>query len=276
MMNLKLDQRYLEFSRLTKSYPGTAVSGKKEAAPTVIVQDFDLRIAKGEFVSLIGHSGCGKSTVLSIAAGLLPATEGGVLVDGREIPGPGTDRGVVFQSPCLLPWMTAFGNVLLGVEQTNPEASHKERVEKVRKYLTAVGLERSMDKKPAELSSGMRQRVGIARAFALEPKVMLLDEPFGMLDSLTRFELQQVLIDIWSANRMTALMVTHDVDEALFLSDRIAMMTSGPGARLGAVMDVPFQRPRDRTDVLEHPEYYDYRERLIRFLEDQNHARTAA
>ena len=235
MMNLKLDQRYLEFSRLTKSYPGTAVSGKKEAAPTVIVQDFDLRIAKGEFVSLIGHSGCGKSTVLSIAAGLLPATEGGVLVDGREIPGPGTDRGVVFQSPCLLPWMTAFGNVLLGVE-----------------------------------------RVGIARAFALEPKVMLLDEPFGMLDSLTRFELQQVLIDIWSANRMTALMVTHDVDEALFLSDRIAMMTSGPGARLGAVMDVPFQRPRDRTDVLEHPEYYDYRERLIRFLEDQNHARTAA
>jgi nitrate ABC transporter ATP-binding subunit len=276
MMNLKLDQRYLEFSRLTKSYPGTAVPGKKEAAPTVIVQDFDLRIAKGEFVSLIGHSGCGKSTVLSIAAGLLPATEGGVLVDGREIPGPGTDRGVVFQSPCLLPWMTAFGNVLLGVEQTNPEASHKERVEKVRKYLTAVGLERSMDKKPAELSSGMRQRVGIARAFALEPKVMLLDEPFGMLDSLTRFELQQVLIDIWSANRMTALMVTHDVDEALFLSDRIAMMTSGPGARLGAVMDVPFQRPRDRTDVLEHPEYYDYRERLIRFLEDQNHARTAA
>ena len=199
-----------------------------------------------------------------------------MLVDGREIPGPGTDRGVVFQSPCLLPWMTAFGNVLLGVEQTNPEASHKERVEKVRKYLTAVGLERSMDKKPAELSSGMRQRVGIARAFALEPKVMLLDEPFGMLDSLTRFELQQVLIDIWSANRMTALMVTHDVDEALFLSDRIAMMTSGPGARLGAVMDVPFQRPRDRTDVLEHPEYYDYRERLIRFLEDQNHARTAA
>lgn len=271
-----LERRYLEFTRLTKSYPGATLPGRQEGPPAVIVKDFDLQIAKGEFVCLIGHSGCGKSTVLSIAAGLMPATEGGVLVDGREIPGPGTDRGVVFQSPCLLPWMTAFANVMLGVVQTTPNLSNKKREEKVEKYLTAVGLEQSMHKKPTELSSGMRQRVGIARAFALEPKVMLLDEPFGMLDSLTRFELQQVLIDVWSEHRMTALMVTHDVDEALFLSDRVAMMTSGPNARLGDVLDVPFPRPRHRANVMEHPDYYDYRERLIRFLEDQTHIRSAA
>jgi nitrate/nitrite transport system ATP-binding protein len=263
------DERYLEFSHLTKAYP--APSGR-----AVIVEDFDLSVAKGEFVCLIGHSGCGKSTVLSIAAGLLEPTEGGVLVDGREIPGPGTDRGVVFQSPALLPWMTAYGNVMLGVEQAKPDASGKERDEIVVRNLEAVGLGDSMHKKPAELSSGMRQRVGIARAFALDPKVMLLDEPFGMLDSLTRFELQQVLIDTWSATRKTALMVTHDVDEALFLSDRIAMMTSGPNARLGGVMTVPFARPRDRAAVLEHPDYYVYRERLIAFLEDQVHPQVAA
>jgi nitrate/nitrite transport system ATP-binding protein len=266
------DARFLEFSHLTKSYPGKTPA----AAPAVIVENFDLAVKRGEFVCLIGHSGCGKSTVLSIAAGLLEPTEGGVLVDGREIPGPGTDRGVVFQSPALLPWMTAFGNVLLGVEQAKPQASGKEREQIVERYLTAVGLGDSMFKKPAELSSGMRQRVGIARAFALDPKVLLLDEPFGMLDSLTRFELQQVLIDTWGANQKTALMVTHDVDEALFLSDRIAMMTSGPNARLGGVMTVPFARPRDRATVLEHPEYYTYRERLIAFLEDQAHPKAAA
>lgn len=266
------DSRFLEFSHLTKSYPGRT----PDAPPAIIVEAFDLSVAKGEFVSLIGHSGCGKSTVLSIAAGLLEPTEGGVLVDGREIPGPGTDRGIVFQSPALLPWMTAFGNVMLGVEQAKPGSSRSEREEIVERYLTAVGLSDSMHKKPAELSSGMRQRVGIARAFALDPKVLLLDEPFGMLDSLTRFELQQVLIDTWAANQKTALMVTHDVDEALFLSDRIAMMTSGPNAKLGGIMTVPFARPRDRATVLEHPDYYTYRERLIAFLEDQAHPKAAA
>jgi nitrate/nitrite transport system ATP-binding protein len=264
-----IEQKYLEFSHLTKTYPTSA----GPASPAVIVRDFDFAVAKGEFVCLIGHSGCGKSTVLSIAAGLLEPTEGGVLIDGRESPNPGTDRGVVFQAPALLPWMTAFGNVMLGVEQAKPDASRKAREEIVVRYLEAVGLGDSMHKKPSELSSGMRQRVGIARAFALDPKVLLLDEPFGMLDSLTRFELQQVLVDTWSANRKTALMVTHDVDEALFLSDRIAMMTNGPAARLGGVMEVPFPRPRDRTAVLEHPDYYTYRERLITFLEEQVHAR---
>jgi nitrate/nitrite transport system ATP-binding protein len=252
---------YLEISRLTKSYP-------TPAGTAVIVEDFDLALRKGEFVSLIGHSGCGKSTVLSIAAGLSEVTLGGVILDGREIQGPGPDRGVVFQAPCLLPWMTALDNVLLGVDQVHQRSPRAERIEIATRYLTLCGLADSMHRKPNELSAGMCQRVGIARAFALNPKVLLLDEPFGMLDSLTRFELQQVLIDLWSADQKTALMVTHDVDEALFLSDRIAMMTSGPAARLGGILDVPFARPRDRAAVLEDPDYYPLRERLITFLED--------
>jgi nitrate/nitrite transport system ATP-binding protein len=264
-----IEEKYLEFSHLTKTYP-------TPKGPAVIVSDFDFAVHKGEFVCLIGHSGCGKSTLLSIAAGLAEPTEGGVLVDARETPGPGTDRGVVFQSPCLLPWLTAFGNVMLGVEQSHPHLSRPARADIVERYLDLVGLGDAMHRKPNDLSQGMRQRVGIARAFALDPKVLLLDEPFGMLDSLTRFELQQVLIDTWSANRKTALMVTHDVDEALFLSDRIAMMTNGPAARLGDVMRVPFERPRDRAAVMDHPDYYQHRERLISFLEDQTHIRTAA
>jgi nitrate/nitrite transport system ATP-binding protein len=264
----RLDERYLEFSRVTKTYP-------TPNGPAVIVENFDLRIRKGEFVCLIGHSGCGKSTLLSIAAGLLPLTSGGVLVDSREIPGPGPDRGVVFQAPCLLPWMTAFENVMLGVSQVKSEAPRADREAVVARVLEAVGLGAAMHKKPAELSSGMRQRVGIARAFALDPKVLLLDEPFGMLDSLTRFELQEVLVDVWSADRKTALMVTHDVDEALFLADRIAMMTNGPAAKLGGIVEVPFPRPRNRAAVIEHPEYYALRERLIGFLEGQTHVLAA-
>ncbi len=266
---MRSDAKYLEISHLTKSFP--TASGK----PAVIVRDFDFAIKKGEFVCLIGHSGCGKSTVLSIAAGLVPPTEGGVLIDDREIPGPGPDRGVVFQAPCLLPWMTAFENVMLGVSAVKPEAPRAERTEIVTRYLTRVGLGDAMHKRPAELSQGMRQRVGLARAFALDPKVLLLDEPFGMLDSLTRFELQQVLVDTWSADQKTALMVTHDVDEALFLSDRIALMTNGPEARLGGILEVPFPRPRDRAAVLEHPDYYTLREQLITFLEDQAHPQAA-
>jgi nitrate/nitrite transport system ATP-binding protein len=256
------DARYLEISHLTKTFPGPE-------GPAVVVHDFDLVIKKGEFVTLIGHSGCGKSTVLAIAAGLVEPTEGGALVDGREITGPGPELGVVFQASCLLPWMTAFGNVMLGVEQRYPNLPHARQADIVAEHLERVGLGDALDKKPSELSAGMRQRVGIARAFALDPKVLLLDEPFGMLDSLTRFELQQVLIDTWTASRKTALMVTHDVDEALFLSDRVAMMTSGPSARLGGTLDVPFVRPRERAAVIEHPDYYPLRERLIQFLEDE-------
>jgi nitrate ABC transporter ATP-binding subunit len=265
------EERYLEISHLTKTFPGRPGEG-----PAVVVRDFDFAIKKGEFVSLIGHSGCGKSTVLAIAAGLVEPTEGGVLVDQREITGPGPEIGVVFQSSCLLPWMTAFGNVLLGVEQRYPNLPHGRQGDIAAEHLERVGLGDALEKKPSELSAGMRQRVGIARAFALDPKVLLLDEPFGMLDSLTRFELQQILIDTWSASRKTALMVTHDVDEALFLSDRVAMMTSGPAARLGGTLEVPFARPRDRASVIEHPDYYPLRERLIQFLEDEAHAKVPA
>src|SRR5262245_41965771 len=252
---------YLELSKLTKIYP-------TPKGPAVIVQDFDLRIRKGEFVCLIGHSGCGKSTVLSMVAGLNDITGGGIILAGRELVGPGPDRGVVFQSPCLLPWMTAYDNVRLGVDQVFYTASKRERHEIVQYYLTVVGLGDAMHKKPAELSQGMRQRVGIARAFALAPKMLLLDEPFGMLDSLTRFELQQVLIELWRKDQKTALMVTHDVDEALFLADRIVMMTNGPAARVGDILEVHFPRPRDRKSVMEHPDYYRLREHLIRFLEE--------
>jgi nitrate/nitrite transport system ATP-binding protein len=275
------DRKYLEISHLTKSFP-------TPAGPAVIVDDFDLPIQRGEFVTLIGHSGCGKSTVLSIVAGLATCTEGGVILDGREVTEPGTDRGVVFQSPCLLPWMTAFDNVMLAVAQAWPGLSRKRRGIIVEHYLRLVGLDEAMHKKPAELSQGMRQRVGLARAFSLNPKVLLLDEPFGMLDSLTRMELQQALIDLWSKEEdasapaaskgagvrghKTALMVTHDVDEAIFLSDRIAMMTSGPRARLGGILEVPFARPRDRTRLLEDPRYYELRDQLIGFLNGQAHA----
>jgi nitrate/nitrite transport system ATP-binding protein len=255
---------YLEITDLRKSYP----SPKGEA---IIVQDFNLRIKKGEFVCLIGHSGCGKSTVLSIVAGLNDLTEGGIILAGKELVGPGPDRGMVFQSPCLLPWMSAYENVMLGVNQVFYTASREERRQITEYYLAIVGLADAMHKRPSELSQGMRQRVGIARAFALSPKMLLLDEPFGMLDSLTRMELQQVLIELWRKDQKTALMVTHDVDEALFLADRIVMMTNGPSARVGDILEVPFVRPRDRKALLEDPEYYKLRAHLIEFLEEHAH-----
>jgi nitrate ABC transporter ATP-binding subunit len=255
---------YLELWNITKSYP-------TPGGEAVIVRDFNLNIQEGEFVTLIGHSGCGKSTVLSMVAGLNEKTKGGIILAGREIDGPGPDRGVVFQAPCLFPWMTALENVLLGVEEVRRHESPLQHRLIAERYLTLVGLGDAIHKKPAELSAGMRQRVGLARAFALNPKMLLLDEPFGMLDSLTRLELQDVLLELWAQDRKTALMVTHDVDEALFLSDRVAMMTSGPAATLGAVLEVPFARPRGRKDVLEHPDYYRLREKLIGFLESQEH-----
>ena len=260
---------YVELSELTKIYP----TPKGEA---VIVKDFNLHIKKGEFVTLIGHSGCGKSTVLSMLAGLSDISGGGIILAGRELDGAGPDRGVVFQSPSLLPWMTAFENVMLGVNQVFFTADQDERREIAEYYLTVVGLGDAMHKRPAELSQGMRQRVGIARAFALKPKMLLLDEPFGMLDTLTRYELQQVLVDLWSKNNITALMVTHDVDEALFLSDRIVCMTDGPAAEVGEIMEVNFPRPRERKAVFEHPEYYKLREQLIEFLEVRAHRKNAA
>jgi nitrate/nitrite transport system ATP-binding protein len=255
---------YVELFNLTKTY-------RTPKGPAIIVKDFNLNIQKGEFITLIGHSGCGKSTVLSMLAGLNDITDGGIVLAGRELNGAGPDRGVVFQSPSLLPWLTAYENVMLGVDQVFYTASREERREIVEYYLSVVGLADSMHQRPAELSQGMRQRVGIARAFALKPKMLLLDEPFGMLDSLTRYELQQVLVELWRKNKITALMVTHDVDEALFLSDRIVCMTDGPAAEVGDIVSVNFPRPRERKAVMEHPDYYPLRERLIEFLEVHAH-----
>ena len=260
---------FLEISQLGKSYPTPA------GTPAVIVENFDLRIRKGEFITLIGHSGCGKSTVLSMIAGLTDVTSGGVILSGKEVVGAGPDRGVVFQAPCLLPWLTAFENVMLGIDQVYYTADTEERQQIAEYYLTVVGLADAMHKRPAELSQGMRQRCGIARAFALAPKMLLLDEPFGMLDSLTRYELQEVLLDLWQKDQKTALMVTHDVDEALFLSDRVVMMTNGPAATVGEILEVKFPRPRSRKQLLEDPEYYRLREQLIGFLEERSHLRPA-
>jgi nitrate/nitrite transport system ATP-binding protein len=260
---------YVELSNLAKVY-------HTPAGEAVVVKDFNLRIDKGEFVTLIGHSGCGKSTVLSMLAGLNPISAGGIILAGKELDGPGPDRGIVFQSPCLLPWLTAFENVKLGVDQVFFTATSLERREIVEYYLTVVGLADAMHKHPGQLSQGMCQRVGIARAFALKPKMLLLDEPFGMLDSLTRYELQQVLIQLWRKNRITTLMVTHDVDEALFLSDRVVCMTDGPAAEVGDILPVTFPRPRERKQVLEHPDYYTLRERLIDFLEVRAHQKKHA
>jgi nitrate ABC transporter ATP-binding subunit len=260
---------FLETIALSKIY-------ETPSGPLPVVEDFELEVKEGEFIALIGHSGCGKSTVLQMVAGLNEISEGNIILDNREVDGPGPDRGVVFQAPCLLPWMSARENVMLGVKQVYPHVEEAERIQLVEYYLALVGLADAMDKYPTELSGGMRQRVGIARAFALSPKMMLLDEPFGMLDSLTRVELQDVLLDIWTEDRMTALMVTHDVDEALFLADRVVMMTSGPRARVGQILEVPFGRPRERLAVLEHPDYYRCRGRLIDFLESEERHSTVA
>lgn len=253
--------RYLEFSRLSKVYP------TPDGNSTVkVVDGFDMMLKKGEFISIIGHSGCGKSTVLSMAAGLTEISEGGIILDSREVTTAGPDRGVVFQAPSLFSWMTAFENVQLGVDKVYPHASKSERDDIVEYYLTRVGLGDSLRKKAGDMSNGMRQRVGIARAFALSPKLLLLDEPFGMLDSLTRWELQEVLMEVWERTHVTAIMVTHDVDEAILLADRVVMMTNGPMAKIGKVEEIHLPRPRTRKSLLEHADYYRYRESLLTFL----------
>lgn len=253
--------RYVEFSQVTKIYP-------TPKGPLTVVDEFDLKMKKGEFISLIGHSGCGKSTVLSMVAGLNGISSGGIILDGKEVTDAGPDRGVVFQAPSLFPWLTAKENVALGVEKVYPHGTKKERQEIIEYYLSRVGLADSMNKRASELSNGMKQRVGIARAFALSPKLLLLDEPFGMLDSLTRWELQEVLMEVWTRTQVTAVCVTHDVDEAILLADRVVMMTNGPNAKVGKIMNVDLPRPRTRKQLLEHPDYYAYREELLTFLED--------
>lgn len=256
------EDKYLDIWDLQKTFK-TPDGGEQ-----VVVDGFRLRVAKGEFISIIGHSGCGKSTVLAMVAGLSTPTSGTIILAGKEVTEPGLDRGMVFQSPSLLPWLSALGNVKLAVDQAFPSQNEAERIDMAKHYLELVGLGDSLAKKPAELSQGMRQRVGLARAFSLRPRLLLLDEPFGMLDSLTRYELQSILLDLWAEQRQTAIMITHDVDEALYLSDRVVMMTSGPRAHVGETLDVRFDRPRVRETLLESAEYYAARERLIGFLDD--------
>lgn len=259
---------FLEISQLHKTFP-------TPKGPLTVVEDFNLKIRKGEFIALIGHSGCGKSTVLSMIAGLADVSQGGIILSGKEVNSAGPDRGVVFQSPCLLPWFTAYENVMLGVNQVYYTASKLERRQIAEYYLSVVGLADAMHKRPGELSQGMRQRCGIARAFALSPKMLLLDEPFGMLDNLTKMELQDVLLDLWQRDQKTALIVTHDVDEALYLADRVVMMTDGPNATVGDILEINFPRPRNRKQLLEDPAYYAAREHLITFLEERSHHRPA-
>lgn len=252
--------KFVEFYDVSKVFP-------TPKGPLTVVDRFQLDVRKGEFISLIGHSGCGKSTVLSMVAGLSDVTSGGITLDAREVTSAGPDRGVVFQSPSLLPWLSARDNVALGVNRVYPHASEEERRDIVEYYLSRVGLADVMEKKASELSNGMKQRVGLARAFALSPKLLLLDEPFGMLDALTRWELQEVLMEVWKRNQVTAICVTHDVDEAILLADRVVMMTNGPNARIGRVMQIDLPRPRTRKALLEHPKYYSYRKELLAFLE---------
>jgi len=259
-----IENRFLDFSQLHKVYP-------TPKGPLTVVEDFDLKINKGEFISLIGHSGCGKSTVLTMAAGLNEISKGAIKLDGRHVEGADPERAVVFQSPNLFPWLTARENCAIGVDKVYPKASQAERQDVVEYYLERVGLADAMDKSASAMSNGMRQRVGIARAFALSPKLLLLDEPFGMLDSLTRWELQEVLMEVWSRTKVTAICVTHDVDEAILLADRVVMMTNGPQATIGKITEVDLPRPRTRKALLEHPDYYTYRQEVLDFLEEYEH-----
>ncbi len=256
--------RYVEFDEVKKIYP-------TPKGPLTVVDGFDLEMKRGEFISLIGHSGCGKSTVLTMVAGLTDVSMGGIILDGREVYQAGPDRAVVFQAPSLFPWLSAKENVLLGCDEVYPTASRAEKVDVAEYYLARVGLGDSMDKPASDMSNGMRQRVGIARAFALSPKLLLLDEPFGMLDSLTRWQLQEVLMEVWTRTQVTAICVTHDVDEAILLADRVVMMTNGPNAKIGKIVEIDMPRPRTRRALLEHPRYWEYREEIHSFLAEYEH-----
>ena len=264
-MSEKENLKFVEISNLIKEYPNPYGDDFR------VVENFNLNIKKGEFISLIGHSGCGKSTVLTMLAGLNPISGGGIIVGDKEIDGPGPDRSVVFQSPCLMPWLSAYGNVMLGVKNVYPHANKATRHQIVEHSLSVVGLSDSMKKYPSELSGGMQQRVGIARAIALQPKVLLLDEPFGRLDSLTRMELQDVILDILAREKLTAMIVTHDVDEAVFMADRCVMMSNGPKAGVGEILEINLERPRSREEVFENPHFFECREHLLAFLEQRSH-----
>jgi nitrate ABC transporter ATP-binding subunit len=250
---------FLVFDNLSKVYP----------TPTgdyIVLEGINLTVQEGEFVCVIGHSGCGKSTLLDMVAGFRQPTQGEVRLQSEPIQAPGPDRMVVFQNYALLPWLTAYENIHLGVEAVFPRHSAAAKKQIVMEHLDLVGLAEAAHKKPAALSGGMKQRICIARALALRPQVLILDEPFGALDPITREELQEQLLKIWQDHQITVMMITHDIDEALFLADRIVMMTNGPAAQIGEVLNLPFGRPRQRSRLMEQPEYYDLRNHALDFL----------
>jgi nitrate ABC transporter ATP-binding subunit len=250
---------FLVIDGVSKVYPTAR-------GPYTVLENVNLTVYEGEFICVIGHSGCGKSTLLNMVAGFNRPTAGEICLKSKPILRPGPDRMVVFQNYSLLPWMTAFENVYLAVKQVYTDKSKEEKTKIAKDSLALVGLTEAMNKKPKELSGGMRQRVSIARALSIRPEVLILDEPFGALDVMTREELQEELLSIWRANKVTALMITHDIDEALFLSDRVVLMSNGPAAHIAEVIDIPFSRPRDRKAIADDPRYYTLRNYILEFL----------
>ncbi|PLZ85646.1 bacitracin ABC transporter ATP-binding protein [Fischerella thermalis CCMEE 5198] len=234
--------------------------------PYTVLDGVNLKVREGEFVCIIGHSGCGKSTLLNMVSGFNTPTDGVVMLQNNPISEPGPDRMMVFQNYCLLPWLSVFDNVYLAVDTVFPRKTQAEKRAIVKEHLAMVGLTEAADKKPSQISGGMKQRVAIARALSIRPQVLILDEPFGALDAITREELQEELLQIWREHRVTVLMITHDIDEALFLADRLVMMTNGPAARIGEVLNIPFARPRNRRRIMEDPQYYNLRNYALDFL----------
>ncbi len=252
---------FLSIEKLTQRYPDG------NGGEFTVFENASFGIEKGEFVCILGHSGCGKSTIMNILAGLDEPTSGVVKMDGQHVSGPSLDRGVVFQNYSLLPWLTALKNVTFGVQARFPQWDKAKVIEHSTAFLAKVGLTGdAIHRKPSQLSGGMRQRVSIARAFANEPKLLLLDEPFGALDALTRGTIQDELIKVWSDTDQTVFMITHDIDEAILLADRILLMTNGPNAQVAESVEITIPRPRKRTDIVEHPNYYAIRNHLVHFL----------
>jgi bicarbonate transport system ATP-binding protein len=252
-------EAFLRFENVSKVYPTAK-------GPYPVLDGIDLSINEGEFMCVIGHSGCGKSTLLNMVSGFSTPSSGQVVLHGNTITKPGPDRMVVFQGYALLPWYSAYENVYLAIDSVKPDLPEREKREITREHLAMVGLTEAAEKKIPQLSGGMKQRVAIARALAIRPEVLILDEPFGALDAITKEELQEELLTIWNTQKCTVLMITHDIDEALFLADRLVMMTNGPAAKIGEILDITFPRPRNREEIMEDPLYYDLRNRALDFL----------
>lgn len=256
--------KYLQIDHVGITFP-------TDNGPLEVLRDVQLNVQQGEFISLIGHSGCGKSTVLNIVAGLLKATQGGIVLEDKEVTSPGPDRAVVFQQHSLMPWLSVYDNVRLAVDQVFEKSKNRqERHEWTLHHLEMVHMSHALDRKPAEISGGMKQRVGIARALSMEPKVLLMDEPFGALDALTRTHMQDSLMEIQADLNNTVIMITHDVDEAVLLSDRIVMMSNGPAATVGNILDVELERPRNRLALAEDPQFNHYRAEIVKFLHERH------